>query len=283
MESLMSWTNVFFESLKSFGEQIMGALPGIIGAILLIILGWLIAKLIARLTTKLLKAVKFDKMIDKLNATGMLKNLKINVNPSVIVGKFIFWVIFLLFIVTATETLGWTVVASEITNLIRFIPNLFIGIIIFIIGLYIANFIRTLISAFFSSLGLTSGKIISEITFYIIMIIITLTALKQTGINTRFIDNNITIIIGILVGAFALSFALSSKDILQNILASFYSKSNFCVGQQIKIDGISGKIIKIDSIHLVIENGTQKFVFPVSKLLTEKVEIINEPQIKHDK
>ncbi len=278
MESLITWTEVFLESLKSFGQQIMGAIPGILGAIFLIILGWLVARLIARLIVKLMNAIKFDKIFDNLNSKEFLKNLKITVGPSVIVGKFIFWVIFLLFIVTATETLGWTVVATEITNLIRFIPNLFIGIIIFIIGLYIANFIKSLINTSFSSLGISSGKIMSEIAFYIIMIVITLTALKQTGINTRIIDNNITIIIGIIIGAFALSFAISSRDVLQNILAGFYSKNNFHVGQIIKIDGVTGEIIKIDSIHLVLKNAKEKIIFPVSKLLTEKVEIISESE-----
>lgn len=278
MESLFNWTEVFLESLKSFGQQIMGAIPGILGAIFLIVLGWLIARLIARLIVKLMTVVKFDKLFENLNSKEFLKNLKITVGPSVIVGKFIFWVIFLLFIVTATETLGWTVVAQEITNLIRFIPNLFIGIIIFIIGLYIANFIKSLIITSFSSLGISSGKIMSEIAFYIIMIIITLTALKQTGINTRFIDNNITIIIGIIVGAFALSFAISSRDVLQNILAGFYTKNNFHVGQKIKIDGVTGEIVKMDSIHLVLKSAKDKIVFPVSKLITEKVEIISETE-----
>ena len=114
------------------------------------------------------------------------------------------------------------------------------------------------------------------------MIIVTLTALKQTGINTRFIDNNITIIIGIIVGAFALSFAISSRDVLQNILAGFYSKNNFHVGQKIKIDGVTGEIIKIDSIHLVLINDKEKIVFPVSKLITEKVEIISESENMQD-
>lgn len=282
MESLFNWTEVFLESLKSFGEQIMGAIPGIIGAIFLIILGWLIARLIGRLVVKLMNAVKFDRVFDSLNSKEFLKNLKITVGPSVIVGKFIFWVIFLLFIVTATETLGWTVVAKEITNLIRFIPNLFIGIIIFIIGLYIANFIKSLINTSFSSLGISSGKIISEIAFYIIMVIITLTALRQTGINTHFIDNNITIIIGILIGAFAISFAISSKDVLQNILAGYYSKNNFHVGQKIRIGDIVGEIVKIDSIHLVLKNNSEKMVFPVRRLLEERIDIINDSKEKDD-
>lgn len=278
MESFINWTEVFLESLKSFGEQIMSAIPGILGALLLVLLGWLVARLISRLIVKMLKVGKFDKLIDKLNASEFLENIKITASPSKMVGKLVYWVMFLLFIVTATETLGWTVVASEITNLIRFIPNLFIGIIIFIIGLYIANFIKSLITASFVSLGLSSGKIISGIAFYLIMIMITLTSLKQTGINTQFIDNNITMFIGILVGAFALSFAISSRDVLQNILAGFYSKSNFHVGQTIKIDGVMGEIIKIDSIHLVLINGKEKIVFPISKLVTEKVEIISESE-----
>jgi len=139
-----------------------------------------------------------------------------------------------------------------------------------------------LINTSFSSLGISSGKIMSEIAFYVIMIVITLTALKQTGINTRFIDNNITIIIGILIGAFALSFAISSKDVLQNILAGYYSKNNFHVGQKIRINNIVGEIVKIDSIHLVLKNNSEKIVFPVRRLIEEKIDIVSDSNEKGD-
>lgn len=276
MESILDWTTVLFESMKSFGIQIMLALPGIIGAILLVFLGWVVGKIVARILSRVLRAIKFDKLFDKHETKDFLAKMKISIKPSEIVGKFIFWLIFLLFIVTATETLGWTIVATEITNLIRFIPNLFIGIVIFVFGLYLAKFIKSLLTAFFNSLGMAGGKIISNLVFYIIMIIITLTALKQTGINTHFIDNNVTIIIALLVGAFAISFAISSRDILQNILAGFYSKNNFRVGQKIRINNNIGEILRIDSVHLVLKVGNEKTVYPVRKLITETIDIIKE-------
>ncbi|MEA3494841.1 MAG: hypothetical protein U9R42_02280 [Bacteroidota bacterium] len=276
MEKLINWSEIFFESLKSFGENIMSYLPNILGAILLLILGWLISKLISFFTNKALKVIKFDSFADKTNTSEILAKFKIKISPSKIISKFVYWVVLLVFFVTATETLGWTVVSQEITLLITYLPNLFAAILIFIVGFYIANFVKKLIDGTLSSFELSSGKLLSEIAFYVIIIIVTLTAIKQAGVNTDIISSNITIILGILFLTFAIAFSISSKEVLTNILAGFYSKHNFEVGQYIIIDDVKGEILQIDKIHVILKTKKSRIVLPLKKLINEKVEIIDK-------
>jgi small-conductance mechanosensitive channel len=179
-----------------------------------------------------------------------------------------------LFFVTASDTLGWTVVSQSISDLIAYIPKLFSGIIIFIIGLYIANFVKKGLKGIFDSLGISSGNVVSDFAFYIILVLITMTALNQAGVDTTVITSNITVILGGIILAFAVSFGLGSRDVLTNILSSFYSRNNFKTGQKIEIQDISGTIVKIDSTSCTVKTEDGKVIIPVSKLLSENVKVI---------
>ncbi len=274
MNTLSDWTKIVFESLLELGRSIMSALPNILGALFLIILGWFLAKLLSFLVKRGLKIIGFDKIIEKVQLEGMFDKVKITILPSQLVARFVYWVILLIFFLTASDTLGWAVVSESISDLIAYLPKLFSGIIIFIIGLYIANFIKRALKGVFDSLNVTSGGFISNFAFYIILIIISLTAIKQAGVDTNIITSNISIILGGILLAFAISFGIGSRTVLSNILSAFYTRNKFKSGQTIEIEDITGTIELIDNTSCIIKTKDYRMVIPVSKLLTENVKII---------
>lgn len=275
MNKITDWTQIGLESMVALGQKIMTELPNIIGALFLIILGWIVAKILSFVTKKALGLVRFDKLAEKINMGEMLKKANVTAAPSGIVAKFVYWVIILLFFVTASETLGWSVVSESISNLISYLPKLFSAIVIFVIGFYIANLVRGGLRGILDSLSVTSSGMISSFAFYVILIIITLTSLDQAGVDTTAITSNVTLILGGIMLAFSLSFGLGSRDVLSNILSSFYSKQNFDVGLNIEIGEIKGKIEKIDNISCTVVTDEGKVIIPVRKLITEEVKIIN--------
>lgn len=274
MNTLSDWTKIVFESLLELGRSIMSALPNILGALFLIILGWFLAKLLSFLVKRGLKIIGFDKIIEKVQLERMFDKVKITILPSQLVARFVYWVILLIFFLTASDTLGWAVVSESISDLIAYLPKLFSGIIIFIIGLYIANFIKRALKGVFDSLNVTSGGFISNFAFYIILIIISLTAIKQAGVDTNIITSNISIILGGILLAFAISFGIGSRTVLFNILSAFYTRNKFKSGQTIEIEDITGTIELIDNTSCIIKTKDYRMVIPVSKLLTENVKII---------
>ena len=272
MDKITDFTQVGMRSLTALTESIMSAFPNVIGALSLILLGWLVAKLISFLVQKTLKAIKFDKLSDKFDLNELFKGSDIEIAPSLIIGKFVYWVIMLLFFVTASDTLGWTVVSTSIGSLMAYLPKLFSGIVIFVIGFYIASMVRSGLKGILQSLGVASSRVISNFAYYIILIIISLTALNQAGVDTAIVTSNLTIIIGGAVLAFAISFGFGSRDILTNILSSFYSKNNFKAGQKIVMGDIKGRIEKIDITSCVIRTDAGlSIIIPVKRLLSEEV------------
>ncbi|MEQ9146939.1 MAG: mechanosensitive ion channel, partial [Cytophagales bacterium] len=175
------------------------------------------------------------------------------------------------FFVTASDTLGWTVVSTSIGDLLGYLPKLFSAIIIFVIGFYISTMVRKALHGILESLSISSGVMLSSIAFYIILVVITLTALNQAGIDTSIITSNVTLIVGGFLLAFAISFGLGSRDVLANILSSFYAKRNFEIGQKITVKGISGTIEMLDGASCVIKTAKGKTIIPSKYLLTEEV------------
>ena len=276
MKELTSWPELFLNSLQAFGQKLMGAIPGIIGAILILLLGWLLAKLVSRGISRLLRVVKFDTLAEKIKATDYLEKANVSLSPSNLIGKFVYWIILLLVIISASDALGWDAVSREISKLLGYLPNLLIAIVFFVVGTYIATFVRDVISGATSSLGISTGKLISNVVFYLLFIIVTLTALGQAGVDTSIITSNLLMILGTVLAAAAISYGFASKDVLSNILASFFSRKTFGVGQTIEVNGAKGKIVAVNNISVVVENTQgERIVIPSHQLITNQVKIIN--------
>ena len=279
MQEITSWSELFINSLQTFGQKLMGAAPSIIGAIVILFLGWLMSKLFASLARQVFKLLRIDQLAERIKATEMLAKANIHTKPSDLIAKFVYWILILLVIITASDTLGWQAVSQEISRFINYLPNLLAGILFFIVGIYLASFIRDIIKGTTGSLGISIGKLVGNIVFYILVILVSLTSLQQAGTDTSIINANFLIIIGTIFGAAAISYGIASKDILANILASFFGKRSFKVGQIIEFNGVKGKILEINSINIVLEkNENEHIVIPAKKLINEEI-VVN---VRHD-
>lgn len=277
MEEFTNWSQLFFDSLRSFGQSFMTAMPRVLGAILIIFLGWLFARFLSRGVQKLLKTVKFDRLADRINTGNWLEKANIKSAPSVLIAKFIYWVLLLLVVITAAETLGWTAISQEISKLLDYLPNLLAAVIFFVIGIYIATFVRDMIRGATKTLGISAGRIISSFVFYLLFLLISLTALDQAGIDTTIITSNLLLIIGSIMAAAAISYGLASREVLANILAAFFSRKTFQKGQTIEIDGQQGKIIDVTNVAVILKlNEQERLVVPTHQLITKQIKIITK-------
>lgn len=273
MDNLTSWTQFFFDSLKTMLNKIVAVLPSIFGAILFLLLGWIIARFVSAAIVRLLQAVNFDSFAEKVKVKEFLSKANVNVSASEIIGKFVRGIIILLAFVGACDHLGLNMVSEKIGELINYLPTLFVAIVIFLIGIYIATFIRDLIKASTASLGMSAGKVVSNLVFYFLFIMVTLTALDQAGIDTTVITSNMLIIMGSILAAAAISYGFASRHVLSNILAGYAGRNTFQKGQTIEIEGIKGEIIDITSTSVILQTANEKMVIPNHDLLTGKVKI----------
>jgi small-conductance mechanosensitive channel len=273
MDKVIEWSDLTLTSLKAMGEKIMTTLPNIIGAILVLVVGWLLTKFVMYLLKKSLKFIRVDKLTEKFNELKIFGDSKIKFSVIKVITVFVKWILFLVFLIIAADIMSWEIGSKEIGNLLRYLPRLFSALALFMVGIYIAKFVKNAIQGFYSSFDLAGSKIISNLVFYIIAIIITITALNQAGIDTTVVTNNVTIILGAFLLAISIGFGLGSKEIIGDLLRTFYAKKNYEVGDKIKLAGQEGTVVAIDNICLTLKTEKGKVIIPIKEVVESQVEI----------
>ncbi len=224
---------------------------------------------------KLLKFVKADKLTDLINERELFGKLKLRFNVTKVIISFVKWILYLIFLIIASDIMKWEAISLEIGNLLRYLPKLFSAIALFMIGIYVANFVKRTIQGLFDSFNLSGSKMISGLVFLLIAILITITALNQADIETEIITSNFTIILGAFLAAIAIAFGFGSKEIIGDLLRTFYVRKNFEVGQKIKFKNYSGSIESIENISLTLKTSEGKVVLPIKDVVENDVEILD--------
>ncbi|HMQ49927.1 MAG TPA: mechanosensitive ion channel [Saprospiraceae bacterium] len=250
-------------------------LPNFIGAILVFLIGWIVARMLSKLVKKLLQTVGVDRLAEKLNQLELFYKNNIKIVPSQVFSKVLYYFLLVIFAVAATDILNMEVVSQLMGDLLNYIPVLISAVIIFLIGLVVADFIKDLVKSTCDSLGIPAGSIISNAVFYFIFLNITMITLSQAGIDTEFIQDNLSIVLAGIVFAFAIGYGIASRNIVANYLSGYYNKGKVNVGDVIAIEGVKGQVIDVTTSNIVLHTGDRDVIFPLSKLTSEKVEIFS--------
>ncbi|RDY58112.1 mechanosensitive ion channel family protein [Flagellimonas nanhaiensis] len=273
METLNEWKDITVDSLTTMGRDIASAFPKIIGALVILIIGWLVTKIILFVLGKVLKLAKVDALSEKINEMDLLGRGDFKIDIIKVIKGFAKWVLLLVFLIVAADILSWDIISTEIGNLLRYLPRLFSALALMMIGLYIGNFIKKTVKKLFDSLEFGGSNIVSNLLFYIIVIFISITALNQAGIDTTIITNNITMFLGAFLLAFAIGLGLGSRDVIADLLRSFYTRRTYAVGDKVVIGEDTGTIEAIENNTLTLVTKTGKFVIPIKDVVSQKVEI----------
>jgi small-conductance mechanosensitive channel len=188
----------------------------------------------------------------------------------------LYYFILLVFITAATETLGVAAITGMVTSLVNFIPKLIAAAIMLQVGVLVADVLKRGVVNLATSFGISSGRLLGSVVFFFILIITVISALGQAGINTELLESSFNLLIGAIFLAFAVGYGLASRDVMANILSSFYSKNKFKEGQTIRIEGIVGQIVQVDSTSLTLQTGESTTSIPLQLLQTKTVEFLSK-------
>ncbi len=273
MEKAIGWKDKALESLTAMWPEITKVLLNLVVAFIILIIGWLITKLIVSIIKRTLKLAKANKLDDKLNEIEIIEGKKLNFDTIKIVSNFVKWVMYIMLIIMVSDIMNLTMISEQISNLLGYLPQLFAAVVIFTIGLVLANAIKKGLKSFFESMDLSGAKIISQIVFFIILIFTSITALNQAGVNTEIITSNITMILAAFLLAFALAFGFGAQRVVGDLLKTFYARKTYEIGQNIEFDNIKGEVESLDGITVTIKTEQGKLVVPIKDIVESQVKI----------
>jgi len=272
---LILQSDMDFSFLQTLWSNFIDFLPQLLKGIGFLIIGWLLIKLILLVIKKALGFTKIDSLPEKLNVDEIFGESSLKIQPTKIIITAIKWVLILIFIIVGSELLGLRMVSEQLSSLIAYLPRLISALIIFAIGIYVANLVKKALFSMFKSLELTGGNLVGNIAFYLIAIVVTVTALNQAGVNTDLITSNLSIILGAILASFTIAFGLGSRDVIKRLLFGYYTRKNIQEGDKVIINGIEGVVAIIDNICVVLITEKGKVILPIKEIVDNKVEIIN--------
>lgn len=273
MDKVTEFKDIAMQSLTTMWLEVTKVFPNIIGALLVLLIGWLATKLIVKIIRKVLIIAKADKLDDKLNEIEIVEGKQLNFDSIKIITNFVRWIMYIVLLITASDIMGLEIISNQISNLLAYLPQLFAALVIFMLGLLFANFVKKGLKSLFESMDLSGGKMISQIVFFLLLTFISITALNQAGIDTQIITNNVNMIIAAFLLAFAIAFGLGAKEIVGKLLKSFYARKTFEIGQNIVFNNETYKIEAVESISVVLKNSKGKLIVPINDLVENQVQM----------
>ncbi len=270
------WEGLMDVMTESF-SQILAFLPAIILAIILLGFGYLLARVVSIVTIRLLQIVGFDRLLSRTAVQTLLERSGTKQKTSEILGRIGFWVIFLVFLIKASDTLGLTMVSDALTGIANYIPKIWIAILVLVLGLIAANFVRELITMACSSAGMTHGTMVAQAVYVAVVLLIVVTAIDALGIDTDLLNNTIVILMAGLIGGAALSFGLGSRNAVANLIAAHYLGSVVRVGMTVKVGETQGTVVAVTPISVVLETREGRVIIPASQF-SDSTAIIAHPE-----
>lgn len=217
----MEWLDVMLDSVRGFLIQVGGFLPKLIGAVVILIVGWLLAKLLQTGTVRLLKLARFNTVTEMAGLETFLKRGGVKKTAIDIIGLLIYWLVILMTLLVAFNTLGLSAVAEMFNRIALFIPNVVVAVLILAIGLYLARLVSDTLIAYGKNVGIEDMEIIGRVTRYAIMAFVIIIALGQVKVGDAILVPAFLILFGAICLALALAFGLGGQKWAAGVLERF--------------------------------------------------------------
>lgn len=215
---------ILLESTQHFLNEIAMAVPQIIGALLVLLIGWLIAKFIKKVAIKLLKVVRLNWLTEKSGIDKFLKDGGLKITATDLIGSLIYWIIMLIVIMSALNILQLTIAEDLFGQIILYIPNIIISILILLIGSYAAKFVSQAITVSLINMNENSAQLIGKISYYAIIVLTVFIVLSQLNIAENIVTIAFLLIFGAFCLAFGLAFGLGGKEYAADLLKKLKEK-----------------------------------------------------------
>lgn len=211
----------FTQSIQNGLDKLFGLIPAIIGFLLLIIIGWIFAKIAKRIVRTLLRKLRFDRAIT-LSPAGNYVTRVIE-HPTEFVARLAYSIIFIGFILFAVSGLGVPALTLIVNGIYRYIPNVIAAILIFLVASAITAGAEGFVVKVVGQGAL--GKLLGAIVPAIIMPIAIFMILDQLQIASNIVDITYTALVGAVALGLALAFGLGGRDVAADILEQAYGKA----------------------------------------------------------
>lgn len=220
----MDRIEVMLEPVRVFMRQLGEILPRLALAVLVIIIGWMFAKMVRYAIAKGLRAANFNVVTERAGIDGFLRDGGVNADATDILAALFYWLVILASLVIGFNLLGLTYITDLLGRVVLFVPRLMVAMLILAFGAYFARFVANALTAYCRNVQMQDAELLGRLAQYALVTFVVLIALDQVGIGGDIVRQSFLIVLAGLVFALALAFGLGGKDWAAELLERWWPK-----------------------------------------------------------
>ena len=275
------------DSVNNLGEGMLAALmhmwseiaafvPNLAGALVILVVGYVAARLVGAAVRRLVAAVGFDRLSERSGLASVLERINVSRPASHIVGRIVFWILLLVVLLSASESLGLERLSATIDSLVQYLPRVLGAVFILAIGLFAATFGRDAVRAAAENIGSEHAKTLGNATYGLLAVIAIALSIGQLDLEAALLTVAVGIVMTAAGIAAALAFGLGSREVAANVLAGTYLRDSFPSGTRIAVDGIEGRVVAVEALATVLATEQGEASVPNMALVRGTVQVLGE-------
>ena len=258
-------------ALTRMYNDIASFLPDVVNGLIVLLVGYLIARIIGGLVRLVLRKAGLDDLSERRGIVSGLRGLGIGLTPSRLIGQTVFGLLFLSFAITAVRLMRFETVAVLLERLLDFLPNVIAALVVFLVGSMVSRLAGNWVSLIAAAGGLDYARRLGSLVQYVVGLFVMVLALGVLGIQVGLLVTAITIMIGAFGLAIGLALGLGARTIVYHILAGYYVRQRYQPGQTITLGQMSGEVSGTGSVNTVVITAEGSTVVPNGVLLESTV------------
>jgi len=216
--TIATWSDVLSLSFKNLWLGVIGFVPNLVIAIVIVLLGWGIGVLLGRVVSQVVKAIKVDEALKRAGVEDFLNKGGLNLNAGNFLGALVRWFVILVFLVAAFDILHLSQVTLFLKDILNYLPQVIVAVLILIAAGYVADAMKKVVLSSAMTADLTSAGFLATVTKWVIWVFAVLVALSQLGIASGFIQTIFTGLVVALSLGLGLAFGLGGQEAASRVV-----------------------------------------------------------------
>lgn len=237
-------------------ERLADHLPSLIGALVLLAVGWLLARLLRILTVRGMQLA--ETLVERLAGPS---RLRVGRSANVL-GTIVYWVVLLFFVTAATQVLGLQTFTDWLARLLDYLPTLAAGVLIVVAGYVLAGFVADLVLATATRLQPAQRNALARLAQGATLVAAILVGADQIGIRVTWLAILAAVIVASVLGGVTIAVSLGARSYVANLIGAHYLRQAFQVGQRVRVAGFEGRIVEVSATSLVLEAKEGRVALP---------------------
>ncbi len=249
-------------------DRIVTHLPQVLGALALLLVGWLLARLLRMVTRR--GVALLDSLVTR--STGQAR-FRIGRSAAVL-GTIVYWVVLLFFVAAATQTLGLQTFTDWLARLLDHLPTVAAGLLIMVAGYLLSGFVGEVVQATATALPAPQRRALARVAQSATLVVALLVGADQIGLKVTWIAIFAALLVASVLGGLAIAVSLGSRGYVANLIGAHHLRQALEPGQRVRVSGHEGRIVDISATSLVLETDDGRVVLPGSLYHDEAIVLV---------